>query len=122
MPRQRSDVTTGLAARLRMTQGALRAAVILLVVSAVFTGATLLVTARQIRTLHMEISSQCKFDSDLGAAPITVNPATHKASLLGVSIVADSRLAWRGLRCPGTLPPPDPSFVKWARYWKLPAG
>ena len=65
-------------------------------------------------------ASACRFFADLAGLPVTVTPTTKKASLLGVQIVADSRLAWRGLGCPGTLAPPAPSFEQWARYYHLP--
>jgi hypothetical protein len=76
--------------------------------------------ASQQAALRMSVQAQCRFDADLGSAPITLNPATGKASLLGVSIVSDSRVAWHGLGCPGKLAPPSPSFLKWSKFYGLP--
>ncbi len=80
------------------------------------------VLAQQVRALQRAVTSSCKFNADLAGLPITVSPATGKATLLGVQIVSDARATWRGLGCPGMLPPPSPSFAKWARYYRLPAG
>lgn len=68
------------------------------------------------------IAASCHFWSDLGAAPVTVSPATGKPSLLGVTIVSDARVAWHGNGCAGILPPPKPSFVRWAKAFGLPVG
>ncbi len=77
--------------------------------------------ARQQHSLARQQHSLCLQERDVGGLPVTVNPVTGRASLLGVSIVADARTAWRGLHCAGVLPPPDPSFTRWARFYKLPA-
>lgn len=74
-----------------------------------------------VRRLGREVRSQCRFDADLAPVPVAVNPATRKASELGVKIVSDSRVAWHQAGCPGRLPPPSPSFARWARYYHLPA-
>lgn len=74
--------------------------------------------------LHAAVLKLCQFNADLGDAaadPVTLNPATHKASELGIQILADSRAAWRGLGCPGHLRHPSPSFIRWARAYDLPA-
>jgi len=76
--------------------------------------------ARQQHSLGRQQHSLCRQERDVGGLPVAVNPVTGRASLLGVSIVADARTAWRGLRCAGVLPPPDPSFTRWARYYHLP--
>lgn len=107
-------------ADLTMTRGARWAAIGLLLLTLIVGGANLLATYLQVRTVRSAVQAECHFNHDLGGVPITVGP-TGKASVLGVEIVADSRLAWRGLGCPGTLPPPSPSFVKWALYYHLPA-
>lgn len=72
--------------------------------------------------LRSEVQSQCRFDGDLAGLPLAVNPATGKAAVLGVKIVSDSRVAWHQAGCPGTLPPPSPSFARWARFYHLPTG
>ncbi len=76
--------------------------------------------ARAIALQHRQQLKLCKFNADLGGAPIAVNPATGKPSLLGVTIVSDARVAWHGLGCPGRLTPPSPSFRRWARFYHLP--
>lgn len=74
--------------------------------------------AGQVAKLQRAVLSSCAFNADLGSAPIVIQPG-GKASELGVSIVADSRAQWRQLGCPGRLPPPQPSFTRWARYYHL---
>ena len=69
---------------------------------------------------HQRTLERCHQDADIGSAPIAVNPATGKASKLGVSIVADARTEWHGIGCPGHLAPPTRSFVHWAKAYKLP--
>src|SRR5258706_11780239 len=85
--------------RLAAQQGALRAQQITL--------------AKTIAVERQQQLSHCKFDADIGGAPIAVNPATRKPSLLGVTIVSDARVAWHGLGCPGKLAPPSRSFARW---------
>jgi hypothetical protein len=106
---------------LTMTRGARLAAIGLLILVLIMGGANLLATYLQVHTVRAAVQAECHFNYDLGGVPITVNPATRKASVLGVKIVADSRAAWRGLGCPGLLPSPSPSFAHWARYYHLPA-
>jgi hypothetical protein len=105
-----------------MTAGARRAVVFLFVLAFVIGGINLGVTFRQTGALRSALTASCKFDSDLGAAPVAVNPSTGKASVLGVTIISDARVAWRGLGCTGELGRPAPSFVRWARYYHLPDG
>ena len=107
--------------RAAMTYGARRAIVVLFLLMMVLAAANLLFTVRQISGLRMQLNAECAFDSDLGTAPILVVPPATKAGLLGVKIVSDARQAWRGRGCPGTLAPPGTGFVKWARYYHLPA-
>lgn len=76
--------------------------------------------AGQVAKLQRAVLSSCAFAADVGSAPVAAGPG-GKASELGVSIVADSRAQWRQLGCPGHLPPPQPSFAKWARYYHLDA-
>lgn len=105
-----------------MTQGARRAVVGLTAFMLLFGAVVTLYTAVNTRRLTREVQSQCRFDADLSGVPVTLNPATHQASLLGVKIVSDSRVAWRVAGCPGTLPPASRSFTRWARFYHLPAG
>lgn len=77
---------------------------------------------RTTQRLTREVQSQCHFDADLAGLPVTVNPATGKASVLGVKIVSDSRVAWHQAGCPGRLAPASPSFSRWARFYHLPTG
>lgn len=65
------------------------------------------------------IAASCRFWADIGAAPIAA-PARQDASRLGVSVIADARQAWHGSGCAGVLPPPQPSFVRWAKFYRLP--
>jgi hypothetical protein len=103
-----------------MSRGARNAIVFLFVFMLFLAAANLFWTSRQVRGLRLANAAACQFYADLSSAPVAVNPKTGKAALLGASIVADSRQAWRGRGCPGKLPPPDPSFVKWATYYHLP--
>jgi hypothetical protein len=110
-----------------MTTGARRGLTYLLVVGVAINAAAFWLSARAVNDLryqqtrlHAAVIAQCKFNADLGAAPVTVNPATGKASALGVSIISDARMAWHGLGCPGRLAPPEPSFVKWAKRLHVP--
>lgn len=72
------------------------------------------------RRLRREVLSECAFNGDLGGVPVTNNPATGRPSLLGLRIVSDSRVAWHQAGCPGHLVRPSPSFAKWARFYHLP--
>lgn len=63
--------------------------------------------------------ASCGFYRDLAPVPITVGP-DGKASRLGVQIVSDSRAAYVGQTCPGPLPAPSPSFIRWARFYGIP--
>jgi hypothetical protein len=125
-----------------MTRGARRAIIYLFTLTVVLAGLNLYWTSRevgqvrgvvrtqaaqarvqaaQVRKLRTAVRSSCNFAADLAGAPVAVSPATGKASELGVKIVSDSRVQWRGLGCPGRLAPAQPSFVKWARYYHLPS-
>jgi hypothetical protein len=104
-----------------ITVGALRAVIFLFMFASLVGVFNLWWTSRQVGAQHHSVIAQCKFDYDLSGLPVTLNPATGKPSLLGVQIVSDSRVAWRGLGCPGRLAPPAPSFARWARYYHLPA-
>lgn len=105
---------------LTISRGAKRAAIGLLILVLLVGGGNLWASWDETRGVQRAAASSCRFFADLAGVPIAVSPATGKASLLGVQIVSDSRLAWRGLRCPGSLPPPSPSFEQWAKYYRLP--
>lgn len=108
-----------------MTAAARRAFGILAVTVFALAAAALFIGIRQINAIHVQetrlehaIHAQCRFDRDIGGAPITVN-AAGKASRLAVEIVADARAAFRGLGCAGRLTPPAPPLRRWARYYHL---
>lgn len=69
--------------------------------------------------LRQQILADCGFDRDLAGLPLA-NMPNGKPSLIGVKIISDSRGAWAGHGCPGTLPPPDPTFVAGAKLYRLP--
>ena len=103
-----------------MSSGAKRAFIFLTLLTLLLAAAGLITGVREISGLREAVTASCKFDADLGSAPISLNPATNKPSLLGVTIVSDARVAWHGLHCPGALTAADPSFIRWARYYRLP--
>lgn len=105
-----------------MTIGARHAVIFLFGFAVLLGAANLLWTSMQVNHLRDAVLAQCTFDADLGSAPVTVSPASGRPSRLGVTIVSDSRVAWHGLGCPGKLPPPAPSFARWAKEFHLPAG
>lgn len=76
---------------------------------------------RTVAKLRREVTAECAFNSDLAPLPVAAGP-TGKASLLGVKIVADSRVAWHREGCPGRLVRASPSFARWARFYHLPTG
>lgn len=82
-------------------------------------GVNLLWTSHEVGRLRAQQHAQCKFDADLGAAPI-ITQRGLKPSLLGVTIVSDTRIAWHGNDCPGHLPAAAPSFIRWAKRYHLP--
>jgi len=105
-----------------MSRGARRGFVYLSVLMLVLTAANLVWTSRETGAANSKTQALCRFDADLGGAPVGTDPKTGKASLLGVSIVSDARVAWRQTGCAGQLPAPSPSFRQWAAYYRLPAG
>jgi hypothetical protein len=118
-PDESADLDAQLKALLRRNRRVQRAAEALIALVLVGAVTYLLVALAQDSA---RIAASCHFWSDLGPAPVTVSPATGKPSLLGVRIISDSRVAWHGQDCGGVLPPPDPSFVRWAKYYRLPVG
>lgn len=75
--------------------------------------------ARANAILRRQITADCGFDRDLAGLPLTNLPNGHP-SKLGVRIISDSRGAWAGHGCPGHLPPPDPTYVRGAKFYNLP--
>jgi hypothetical protein len=69
--------------------------------------------------LRKQITADCGFDRDLSGLPLTNLPNGHPSEL-GVKIISDSRGAWAGHGCPGHLPPPDPTYVRGAKFYSLP--
>jgi hypothetical protein len=104
-----------------ITPGAARAVVFLFVLSLVIGALNFAWTSRVVNAANGRVQALCQFDADLGTAPLTV-PKGARASRFGVLIISDARAAWHRTGCRGRLGPPDPSFVKWARYYHLPAG
>lgn len=102
-----------------MTSGARRGLLFLLVLGVLVNGGAYYLSARSVDTLRTEQQASCRFDADIGGAPVASQKGV-KPSLLGVSIVSDARVAWHGLHCPGRLQAADPSFVKWAKHYRLP--
>lgn len=105
-----------------MTRGAARAFVALSAVTMTIALAGFLWTAAAVNSAEDRARALCRFDADLAGVPVAVSPKTGRPSLLGVSIVSDARTAWHQAGCGGRLPPPDPSFTRWARYYHLPVG
>ena len=104
-----------------ISRGAARAVVFLFVLSLVIGALNFAWTSRVVNAANGRVQALCRFDADLGTVPLTV-PKGARAPRFGVLIISDARTAWRRTGCPGRLGPPDPSFVKWARYYHLPAG
>lgn len=104
-----------------ITPGAKRAVITLFIFTIFLFVMNLLFTARLVHHAQSVSRAQCHFYSDLAGLPITISPSTKKASLLGVEIIADSRRSWIGLKCQGQLPQPSRSFIRWARYYHVPA-
>ena len=104
-----------------MSDASRRAVVALFILALLIGGLNFFWTSRQVNEATTRARALCQFDADLGAVPLTV-PAGAKASRFGVLIISDARTAWHRAGCPGRLAPPAPSFVKWARFYHLPAG
>jgi len=104
-----------------MSDASRRAVVALFILSLLIGGLNFFWTSRQVNEATVRAQAQCAFNADIGPVPVTV-PASGKPAILGVKIISDARIAWRRAGCPGRLAPPAPSFVKWAAYYRLPAG
>ena len=106
-----------------ITHGARIAFLVLFLIMIGISGAALLAGIRAYDTLQNRQLTQCQFNQDLGnlaSVKVTLNPATRKASKIGVAVIADSRSAFRGLGCPGRLAKPGPSFIHWTTIYHLP--
>jgi hypothetical protein len=76
------------------------------------------------RSSQAVIAKACDFWYPLTSLPVTVLGPGGKPSQLSVRIISGARKSYDGqcrddLRAP--LPPPDPSFVRWARYYHVPS-
>jgi hypothetical protein len=105
-----------------MTRGARLGFVYLSVLMLLLAAANLLWTSLQTGEANKKTQAQCRFDADLGGAPVTADPKTGKPSLLAVTIISDARTAWHQTGCAGQLDAPSPSFARWAAYYRLTAG
>ncbi len=76
--------------------------------------------AAAIRRDERRLQSSCRWYHDVGSAPVSVNPATGQPSPLGVAIIVDARITFRGQGCPGRLSRPGRRLRKWARRFGLP--
>ena len=104
-----------------MSDTSRRAVVALFILSLLIGGLNFFWTSRQVNEATVRAQAQCAFNADLGPVPVTI-PASGKPAILGVKIISDARIAWRRAGCPGRLAPPAPSFIRWARFYHLPAG
>lgn len=104
-----------------ITPGALRAAVFLFVLSLALAALNFLWTANEVNLAAARARAQCQFDADLGGVPLTLPKGASAPSRFGVTIISDARQAFRQAGCTGRLPPPDPVFTRWAKFYKLPA-
>ena len=101
-----------------MTSGAKRGLIYLVVVGILLDVGQFYLLSRSISAITVQQRSGCKFYDDLGAAPVA--EVNGKASLLGVTIVSDARVAWHEGGCPGEQQAASSSFLKWAKVYKLP--
>lgn len=72
--------------------------------------------------LEQQLHADCGWYGHIAGLPVPFAPGAQKPSELSVRLISDSRVAWNGHGCPGTIPVPDPSLVKWAAYYHLPLG
>lgn len=122
-------------ADLYITPGARRAAhrlvwacVVLFIFTILCLLASLLFTNSQVRqvqrnssTLAAQIRADCSWYRDLASLPVAAPGAGGKPSIVLPRLISDSRTAWHEKGCTGKLPAPDPSFVRWAVFYHLPA-
>lgn len=81
-------------------------------------------TAQQVQD-HEDaiVAKACDFWYPLTNLPVTVIPPSRKASQVSVHIISGARESYAG-QCSDhglpPLPPPDPSFTRWARFYHVP--
>lgn len=64
--------------------------------------------------------ASCDFYRSAAPSPVSVDPGTGKAYKLSVSVIIGAREAYLGEGCAGRIPPPDPSLLRWAAYFRIP--
>lgn len=105
-----------------MTQGARRSVVFLFFFAVLLSGANFFWTSGQVGAANSRAQAECQADADIAGAPVTMPGKPPAKPPLGVKIISDFRVAWHQAGCRGVLPAPDPTFVRWAGYYRLPAG
>ena len=70
--------------------------------------------------LKKQIQADCGWYRDVSGLPVAPPPMGGRPSIVLPRLISDSRAAWHGHGCPGQIPPADPSFVKWAAFYRLP--
>jgi hypothetical protein len=101
-----------------MTRGARRAFVTITILVFAISLMAFALGARSISQLTAAQRSQCLADRDI--SNVAAIKITQKPSRTLISFVAHERQAFAGLGCPGKLAPPDPSFTRWAKAYRLP--
>lgn len=81
-------------------------------------GTVIYLNRQQLAVVHKQLIAGCDFFSDLARLPVDPVPPLKKPSKIGVSIVADSRIAATGLGCT-SIPPASASLKKWAAYYHI---
>jgi hypothetical protein len=72
--------------------------------------------------LTKQIQADCGFYRDIAAFPVATPPMGGRPTIIVPKLISDSRAAWHGHGCQGQLPPPSPSYLKWAKFYHLPVG
>lgn len=75
--------------------------------------------AVQADALAKQLQADCGWYRDVSQLPVAT-PAMGNPSIVVPKLISDSRAAWHGHGCPGQVPPANPSYVKWARFYHLP--
>ena len=79
--------------------------------------------AQVVAAQQKAIEAACSFWQPLVSLPVTVMPPLTKPTKVGVQILAGARAGYAG-QCHtphwAPMPPPDPSLVKWARFYHIP--
>jgi hypothetical protein len=68
------------------------------------------------------IAKACDFWYPLTSLPVTVPAGSRRPTELSVQIIAGAREGYAGQCSPPhrPLPPPDPSFTRWAAFYRVP--